>query len=83
MKEELFSRLRGVSKDFGGLRALDDVDLDVKEGEIVALIGPKRVRARLLSSTASPGYTPPQRETLISIRKVKVSSVLTAGSPTM
>ncbi|GKT33469.1 putative multi-domain containing protein, partial [Aduncisulcus paluster] len=27
-------QVKGVSKDFGGLRALDDVDLDVKEGEI-------------------------------------------------
>lgn len=29
-----------LTMDFGGLRALDKVDLDVRQGEIVALIGP-------------------------------------------
>ncbi len=32
-------RVRGLSKTFPGLRALDDVDLDVHAGEIVGLIG--------------------------------------------
>jgi branched-chain amino acid transport system ATP-binding protein len=31
---------RGVTVQFGGLRALDGVDLDVHEGEVVGLIGP-------------------------------------------
>jgi len=32
--------LRGVTKYFGGLAAVSDVDMDVEEGEIRALIGP-------------------------------------------
>ncbi|HVM67830.1 MAG TPA: ATP-binding cassette domain-containing protein, partial [Acidimicrobiales bacterium] len=32
--------LRGVTVDFGGVRALDHVDLDVEPGTIVGLIGP-------------------------------------------
>jgi branched-chain amino acid transport system ATP-binding protein len=31
---------KGVSMDFGGLRAVDRVDITINEGEIVALIGP-------------------------------------------
>src|SRR5689334_19723361 len=32
--------VRGLSKEFGGLRALQEVDLDVEAGEIVGIIGP-------------------------------------------
>src|SRR6202012_2270726 len=32
--------IRGLSKRFGGLRAVQDVDFTVKENETVALIGP-------------------------------------------
>ncbi len=32
--------LRGVSKRFDGIRALDDVSLSVEEGEMLAIIGP-------------------------------------------
>jgi branched-chain amino acid transport system permease protein len=32
--------VRGLSKRFGGVVAVDDVDLDVRTGEILALIGP-------------------------------------------
>ncbi|MBV9251033.1 MAG: ABC transporter ATP-binding protein [Acetobacteraceae bacterium] len=32
--------VRGISKDFGGLHALQGIDLDVHAGEIVGIIGP-------------------------------------------
>lgn len=32
--------IRGITKDFGGLRAIDGLDVDVYEGEILGLIGP-------------------------------------------
>ncbi|MGH9118004.1 MAG: ABC transporter ATP-binding protein [Acidimicrobiales bacterium] len=32
--------IRGLTKDFGGVRAISDLDLDVDEGQIVSVIGP-------------------------------------------
>jgi len=37
---DVLLRLSGLSKFFGGLRAVDGIDLDVKRGRIHALIGP-------------------------------------------
>ncbi len=36
----LILEVTGLTMDFGGIRALNNLDLDVKKGEIVALIGP-------------------------------------------
>lgn len=38
--EQPILQVSGLTMDFGGIRALNNLDLDVKEGEIVALIGP-------------------------------------------
>ncbi len=51
-------RMSGVTKQFGDLTAVDDIDLDVREGEIVALIGPsgsgKTTAVRLMTGIVLP-----------------------------
>jgi branched-chain amino acid transport system permease protein len=49
---------REVAKHFGGVRALDDVSLDIRTGELIGLIGPngsgKTTLVNLLSGTFRP-----------------------------
>jgi ABC-type branched-subunit amino acid transport system ATPase component/ABC-type branched-subunit amino acid transport system permease subunit len=51
-------KVRGLAKRFGGLVALERLDLDVRPGEVVALIGPngsgKTTALRLLAGTVQP-----------------------------
>ena len=35
-----FLSIQGLSKSFGGNRAVDDVSFDLKSGELLAMIGP-------------------------------------------
>ncbi|WP_433363015.1 ABC transporter permease subunit [Actinoplanes sp. CA-142083] len=49
---------QGVAKRFGGVHALDDVSLDIREGELIGLVGPngsgKTTLINLLSGTYRP-----------------------------
>jgi branched-chain amino acid transport system ATP-binding protein len=40
MHDDPILSVRGLGKDFGGFRAVDEVDLDVRRGTVHALIGP-------------------------------------------
>lgn len=40
MKDETILKVQGLTKSFGGLRALVDVSFEVKKGEIFGIIGP-------------------------------------------
>ena len=65
--------MKGLSKYFGGLAALSDINLTIQEGEIRGIIGPEWCGLRPLSSTLSVGSTDPPQDRY-SIGKASVST---------
>ncbi len=55
-----------LTMDFGGLRALDHLDLNIKKEEIVALIGPNGAGKTTFFNCITGIYAPKQGEILIS-----------------
>ena len=55
-----------LSMDFGGLRALDHLDLNVVEGEIAAIIGPNGAGKTTFFNCITGIYNPTEGEILIS-----------------
>ena len=57
--------LKGVSLSFGGLRVVDELDLEVGEGEIVSLIGPNGAGKTTLFNLVTGVYEPDGGEILL------------------
>jgi len=57
---ESLLRLQGITKAFGGLRAVDGIDLDVKRGEIFSVIGPNGAGKTTVFNLITGIYKPDQ-----------------------
>ena len=57
--------VRGLTMDFGGLRAVDSVSLDIHAGEIVALIGPNGAGKTTFFNCVTGIYEPTLGDVLI------------------
>uniref|UniRef100_UPI0039EE6B73 ABC transporter ATP-binding protein n=1 Tax=Bordetella sputigena TaxID=1416810 RepID=UPI0039EE6B73 len=56
--------IRGVRKRFGGHAALDDIDLQVRQGEFIALLGPSGCGKTTLLRTIA-GFLPPDAGSIL------------------
>ena len=66
--------LTGVSKTFGAVQALKDIDFDVHAGEVVALVGDNGAGKSTLVKTIAGVYTPDAGRMVFAGRQVAVSS---------
>ncbi len=64
-KDGVLLEVRGLTMDFGGLRAVDGVDLDVRVGEIVALIGPNGAGKTTFFNCVTGIYAPTAGDVVI------------------
>jgi branched-chain amino acid transport system ATP-binding protein len=68
-------RAQGVSKRFGGLKAVDSVDLELNQGEILGVIGPNGAGKTTLFSMIAGSIPPTSGRVLLEER------VISGGSP--
>ncbi len=78
MMADAVLQVRGLTKRFGGLTAVDRVDLDVRPGEVVGLLGDNGAGKSTLIKMVSGVYHPDEGQILFQGREVKMGSPMDA-----
>ncbi len=69
-----FVRAGGLSKSFGHVRALQDVDLDVRQAEVLAIVGDNGAGKSTLTKILSGVYQPDRGEIQVNGRLVRINN---------
>ncbi len=69
-REKKILELKGVSKDFGGIRAVDKVSFGLEDGKITCLIGPNGAGKTTLFNLISGFLAPDEGEILFHSRRI-------------
>jgi len=81
-------KVSGLTMDFGGIRALNSLDIDVNSGEIVALIGPNGAGKTTFFNCVTGIYAPtegeiyltsPESKSAVSLKGLKPNQVTEKG----
>ena len=78
LEQEKLVELKGITKTFGGVHALDGVDFEVYDGEIVALLGDNGAGKSTLIKIMSGAYMPDAGEICFEGKKVEIRSPIDA-----
>jgi ribose transport system ATP-binding protein len=73
-----FLEMRGITKFFPGVRALNNVDLELNRGEILAVVGENGAGKSTLVNTLGGVYYPDAGKIILEGKEVVVDSVQTA-----
>ncbi|MEN3187027.1 MAG: ATP-binding cassette domain-containing protein [Atribacterota bacterium] len=63
--------MRGITKNFGGLRALDKVDFELRQGEVMGLVGDNGAGKTTLIKILTGVYPPDEGEIILEGKPVK------------
>lgn len=77
-KSEPVLQMRGISKHFGGIQALQNIDLDLYQGEILGLVGDNGAGKSTLIKIATGVYTPDSGEIFVRGKKTKIDNPIKA-----
>ena len=71
--------MKGIVKEFGPMRALDDVDFSIDTGEIIGLVGENGAGKSTLMNILAGTFPPTKGEIYINCEKVNISNIKIAN----
>jgi ABC-type sugar transport system ATPase subunit len=72
MAEDYIVELKGISKRFGGINALKDVDLELRRGEIMGIVGDNGAGKSTLMKILSGAYIADEGEIWVNGKKARI-----------